>query len=137
MIILDEQLLGRDIELEIAKWYRGTVQFILDLRPNSVIKDDGIAMLLRQQNQPTFVTINEKDFWRRVPLDNRYCVVCFALPDWRAPEIPESLRSLLRHPRFNTKAKRMGHVIRVTNEEISYYSFKKRRPRTIPMWSED
>jgi hypothetical protein len=62
MIVLDEQLLGRDIELEIAKWYRGAVQFIMDLRPNTVIKDDAIPELLRQQSQSTFVTINEKDF---------------------------------------------------------------------------
>ena len=39
MIVLDEQLLGRNIELEIAKWYRGAVKFIIDLRPDTVIKD--------------------------------------------------------------------------------------------------
>ncbi len=65
MIVLDEQLLGRDLELEIAKWYPGTVQFIMDLRPNTVIKDDAIPERLRQLNQATFVTINESDFWRK------------------------------------------------------------------------
>ncbi|MBI5650489.1 MAG: hypothetical protein HZC40_08605 [Chloroflexi bacterium] len=39
MIVLDEQLLGRNIEVEIARWYRGTVCFITDLRPNTIIKD--------------------------------------------------------------------------------------------------
>jgi len=38
MIVLDEQLLGRDLEIEIAHWYRGVVCFITDLRPNIVIK---------------------------------------------------------------------------------------------------
>src|SRR5438445_6205983 len=28
MIVLDEQLLGRGLELEIARWYRGPVRFI-------------------------------------------------------------------------------------------------------------
>ncbi len=42
MIVLDEQLLGRNLELEIAKWYQGSVQFIMDLRSNTVIKDDAI-----------------------------------------------------------------------------------------------
>ena len=66
MIVLDEQLLGRGIEHHIAQWYRGTVQFITNIRPNTVIKDDAIPMLLRQLSQPTFVTINARDFWQRV-----------------------------------------------------------------------
>src|SRR5262249_52352740 len=60
MIVLDEQLLGRGIERNIARWYRGSVQFIIDLRPDTVIKDDAIPTLLRQQPQPIFVTINER-----------------------------------------------------------------------------
>ena len=42
MIILDEQLLGRGIESDIAQWYRGTVQFLTDLRLHTIIKDDAI-----------------------------------------------------------------------------------------------
>lgn len=52
MIVLDEQLLGRGIEHDIARWYRGKVQFITELRPHTVIKDDAIPTLLRQQPQP-------------------------------------------------------------------------------------
>jgi hypothetical protein len=40
MIVLDEQLLGRGLERDIAQWYRGTVQFITDLRPHTIIKDE-------------------------------------------------------------------------------------------------
>jgi hypothetical protein len=36
MIVLDEQLLGRDLEHLIARWYRGAVRFITDLRPHTV-----------------------------------------------------------------------------------------------------
>jgi len=131
MIVLDEQLLGRGIERDIARWYRGSVQFIIDLRPDSVIKDDAIPTLLRQQPQPTFVTINERDFWQFVLGDMRYCVVCFALPDARAREIPQALRALLRRPEFRTKAQRMGKVIRVTQREIRYYTAHERRMTTI------
>lgn len=133
MIVLDEQLLGRSIEQEIAKWYRGAVQFITDLRPDTIIKDDAVPQLLRQQNQPTFVTINERDFWRKVATDHRYCVICFVLSDSRANEIPLSLRLLLGRLEFRTKAKRMGKVIRVTSVEIQYYTFKNRQVRTIPL----
>ena len=121
MIVLDEQLLGRHLEAEIARWYRGAVLFIIDLRPNTIIKDEAIPELLRQQSRPTFVTINERDFWRTAAGDHRYCVICFALPDSRANAISASLRALLRRPEFRTKARRMGKVIRVTDREISYY----------------
>jgi len=122
MIVLDEQLLGRDVEGQIAQWYRGAVCFITDLRPNTVIKDDVIPKLLQQENQPTFVTINEQDFWRKAQTNRRFCIVCFALPDARAREIPPRLRRLFDHPLFDTKKKRMGKVIRVAEQEVRYYS---------------
>lgn len=50
MIILDEQLLGTNLELTIGTWYPGAIRYITDLRPNSVIKDDNIAYLLHSQN---------------------------------------------------------------------------------------
>ena len=131
MIVLDEQLLGRKIELEITKWYQGAVRNIIELRPHTVIKDDAIPGILRLQSQPIFITINEKDFWRKVTIDNQYCIVCFTLPDSRVNEIPETLRSLLRITEFNTKAKRMGKVIRVTDKEISYYTFNERMVKII------
>ncbi len=66
MIVLDEQLLGRGIESAIAHWYRGSVCFITDLRPSTIIKNDAILMLLQRAAQPTFVIINESDFWQKV-----------------------------------------------------------------------
>ena len=133
MIVLDEQLLGRDLEQDIARWYRGPVRFVIDLRPHSVIKDEAIPDLLRSQSRPTFVTINERDFWRRVAADERYCIVCFPWPDSRVREIPPVLRLLLRRPEFRTKAQRMGKVLRVTTEEILYYTVDDRQARTIPL----
>jgi hypothetical protein len=99
--------------------------------PSSNIKDDAIPKLLQQQNQPTFVTINEKDFWRKVAINARFCVVCFALPDSRAYEIPTRLRSLFHHSAFKTKEERMGKVIRVGDEGISYYAFEERSVRMV------
>jgi hypothetical protein len=133
MIVLDEQLLGRGLERDIAQWYRGTVQFITDLRPHTIIKDEAIPVLLRRQAQPTFVTINDRDFWWQVAPDQRYCIVCFILSDARAREIPSALRALLRRPEFRTKAHRMGKVIRVTNNDISYYTSGDRQISTIPL----
>lgn len=131
MIVLDEQLLGRDIETEITRWYRGTVQFIIDLRPNTVIKDDAIPVILGQQNKPTFVTINERDFWRKVEINSNFCVVCFTLSDARVTEIPDILRTLFRHLEFKTKVSRMGKVVRITENEINYYTFNNRQVRQL------
>ena len=104
----------------------GPCCFITDLRPQTIIKDDAVVTLLRQQSLPTFVTINERDFWRGVPPDDRYCVACFAIPDRRAREVPALLRALLRRAEFRTKAQRAGKVIRVANQEISYYTAQDR-----------
>ncbi len=123
MIVLDEQLLGRSLEVTIAKWYRGSVCFITDLRPQTVIKDEAIPRLLQQQKGCTFVSINEIDFWRKVAINQQFCIVCFALTDTRVGEIPSRLRTLLHHPLFSTKRKRMGKVIRVSDQKTSYYAF--------------
>lgn len=126
MIVLDEQLLGRNLEESISAWYPGRVCFITDLCPDTVIKDDAIPMLLRQESQPTFVTINERDFWRKVEINNNFCIVCFTLPDRRAWQIAASLRTILQHSEFDTKAKRMGRVLRVTDNNVAYYSVEHR-----------
>jgi hypothetical protein len=133
MIVLDEQLLGRDVEKRIAEWYRGTVHYITDLRPNTVIKDEAIPFLLRQQKQPTFITINESDFWQRVTADQRFCIICFALPDSRVQELPASLRRILQHPLFRTKLQRMGYILRVTNTHIQYYTVRKSTVESLPL----
>ncbi len=122
MIVLDEQLLGRDLDDKIARWYQGAVVFITDLRPNTIIKDDAIPHLLHQQSEPTFVTTNERDFWRKIQADTDYCIVCFALPDSRAREIDGRLRELFSLSEFKTKAQRMGKVIRVSDAGVSYYT---------------
>ncbi len=119
MIILDEQLLEHDIEANISKWYGGAVRFVTELRPNTIIKDDAIPQLLRQQNQATFITINEKDFWRKVAISEQFCVVCLTLLDSRTHEIPELLRGLWEKPGkpicFNNGMKGFNLLIRCSS----------------------
>jgi hypothetical protein len=134
MLVLDEQLLGRDVEERIADWYRGRVVYITDLRPNTVIKDEAIPLLLRQQKQPTFVTINESDFWSRTAGDQRFCIICFALPDSRVHELPSSLRRILHQAPFRTKSQRMGSVLRVTNTHIHYYTASSTTIQSLALW---
>jgi hypothetical protein len=133
MLVLDEQLLGRDLDSALARWYRGPVLFITDLRPGTVIKDDAIPVLLREQHLATFLTINETDFWRKVAIDAHFCVVGFTAPDSRANEIPTLLRAVFRLAAFQTKARRMGKVLRVTHTTVSYYTYREHEVRTVPL----
>jgi hypothetical protein len=133
MLVLDEQLLGRNLEAALGRWYRGPVRFITDLRPGTVIKDDAVPVLLHQQQHATFLTINEPDFWRKVAIDARFCVICFALPDSRAREIPGLLRAVFLLPSFRTKARRMGKVLRVAHRTVSYYTYRERQIREVPL----
>ena len=136
MVVLDEQLLGRGIEEAIARWYPGAIRFITDLRPGTVIKDEAIPMLLARENEPTFVTINESDFWQRVAITARFCVVCLALPDPLAGEVPALLQRLLRHPEWSTKARRRGKVARITANTASYYVVDDPAVRALDGWNE-
>jgi hypothetical protein len=122
MIVLDEQLQGLGLEEAVARWYRGAVFVVKKLRPGRVIKDEAIPALLRQLKQPTFVTIDYMDFWRRIPADNAFCIVCLELPTERVDDIPVRLRQLLRLPEFKTKKARMGKVVLVRETRLQYYS---------------
>lgn len=133
MIVLDEQLALFGADRSIKIWYKGIVIQVNDLRVGSVIKDEAVPMLLLQRRLTTFVTINERDFWRRISPHARYCVICFALSSQQIDMLPDLLHRVLRHPNFRTKAQRMGHVLRVTQSSISYYNHLSPQIRTLPL----
>ena len=121
MIVLDEQLSAPYLKKEIEKWYAGSVIILGSLRPHGVIKDDGIPALLQDLTQPTLITINYDDFWRKSAAHPSYCVICFNLPRERAHEIPDSLRTLLSRPEWKTKRGRMGKGISISGNKVRYY----------------
>ncbi|MFN8491725.1 MAG: hypothetical protein U0350_29265 [Caldilineaceae bacterium] len=125
MIVVDESIHGRRIREAIATWYQGQVVSVTTLRSQSIIKDDGISMLLRQVVQPTFVTINVTDFWLKFRADRRYCIVALALAQAQAHEAPGLLRRLLHLPEFHTKAARMGKVLHVLPTYVEYYEIDR------------
>lgn len=118
-IIIDEQIQHPKVLELLRKWI--TVQRILELRLDSVIKDEAIPHLLRHQQRPTFITINVGDFWTPKLCDRRYCIICFSVPDPKQYEIPKLLRRLFHLPEFKTRAARMGKVVHVTLDHIRYY----------------
>lgn len=126
MIVVDENIQDHAVIQAIASWYPGQVISVMALRLQTLIKDDGIAMLLHQANEPTFVTTNVDDFWPRFPAHRHYCIINIVLTIEETMQVPETLRNLLRLPQFRTKAARMGKVIRVRPSGIEYYQADRR-----------
>ena len=133
MILLDEQLLGRDLDISIKEWYQGKVRFINDLRPNTTIKDDAVPQLLQAtKKHPAFITINVKDFWQKVAINNHFCVVCFRISDKQVLIIPKLLKSLFRELDFSKKKHRAGHVFRITDDGcVRYYTYADLKMRSL------
>ena len=114
MIVLDEHLSDPLIMAGISAWFPGQVIPVIKLRLESLIKDDAIPTLLRKVVEPTFVTINVTDFWKKIRPHSDFCILTIALTHTQVYEIPKLLRRLLYLPEFKTKASRMGRVIRAT-----------------------
>ena len=136
MIVLDEQLLGRGIEISIAAWYPGSVSFITDLRPDTVIKDEAIPTILAQASEPTFVTINAIDFWQKVALSKRFCLICVAVPDSQTALVSELVRRLLRRREFRARSSRLGKAFHLTPTGASWYSETNSTIQELPAWSQ-
>ncbi|MBM3224684.1 MAG: hypothetical protein FJZ47_12890 [Candidatus Tectomicrobia bacterium] len=122
MIVLDEQLLSYGVREPIARWYRGRVLAITQLRPQTIIPDEAIPMLLRTARRPTFVTINVADFWQRLAPDPHFCVVCVAVPHTQALEVPTFVRRFLRLAPFRTQRQRLGTIARLNRQYVQYYT---------------
>jgi hypothetical protein len=134
MIVLDEQLLSYGLRQQMVQWYRGAVIAITQLRPDTVIRDEAIPMLLRSARRPTFVTINVADFWQRVAPDARFCMVCVAVPDRRALEVSVLVRRLFALAPFRTQNQRLGKMIRISQRQVQYYTTADRTVQRLD-WS--
>ena len=120
MIVLDEQLCRPPLEQAIKRWYKGKVICILELRPNTLVKDDVMPSLLRTVPSPTFVTSNYADFWNRIAPSPAYCAVCLKLSMDRWAEVSPILRGILAQAEFKTKKQRMGKVISWSDGRLTW-----------------
>ena len=122
MIVLDENIHDSHILDSVRRRYRGRIVSVVDLRPQTIIKDDAIPGLLLQSQSTTFVTINVDDFWRKILPHPGYCVVTIPLPQQMALKAPDLLHRLLRLNSYRTKASRMRHIFRLTPDAFRYYT---------------
>jgi hypothetical protein len=84
------------------------------------IQDDEIIPFLLQVTRPTFFTRDVR-FDNRALFHARYCIVVLAVAD---ADVAVFVRRLLRHPAFNTRAKRMGAVVRASYKGITSWRLR-------------
>jgi hypothetical protein len=77
--------------------------------------DEEIVPLLQGLRRPTFFS-QDSYFYRRNLCHERYCLVWLNV---RSEETADFVRRFLRHPEFNTQAKRMGLVCAIAPSGIS------------------
>ena len=116
MIVLDEHLDDPEIRQAIERWYPGKVINIKEARRKTRILDPATPSLLQRLKDPTFVTINWSDFWKKAHPHLAFCIICLKLPLNRVLETPQALRDVLR--KFPTKRQRMGKILLVGRSEI-------------------
>ncbi len=75
------------------------------------MKDEQIIPLLHKLRYVSFFT-RDLGFYRRQLCHANYCSVILAVGQY---EVASFIRRFLKHPKFNTKSKRMGRVIRITH----------------------
>lgn len=89
--------------------------------------DADIIPMLRKQKRAAFFT-RDKDFWDAGLCDENYCIVFLGIG---ATEVASYIRRFLNHPLFNTAAKRLGKVVHIHAEGISYYVANSRKAHSV------
>jgi hypothetical protein len=89
------------------------------------MKDEEIVPLLHELCDVTFFT-RDWGFSDRKLCHPRYCLVCLAV---RKDEVAIFVRRILRHPELDTKAKRMGAIVRVSHAGFSIW--RRNAPKEI------
>ena len=108
MNILDENIIKSQRVL-LRSWRIRFRQIGYDVAEKG-IQDDAIIPFLHKQRRVTFFT-RDLGFYKRELCHKQYCLVCMAI---EKQEVAHFVRRLLRHKEFNTQAKRMGCVIRLS-----------------------
>jgi hypothetical protein len=112
MNILDENI--PDSQRELLRGQRIRVRQIGHDIGYQGIKDEEIIPLLHQLRLVTFFTRDLGFYYHRLCHAN-YCLVCLAVGQY---EVASFIRRFLKYPSFNTRAKRMGKIFRVTHMGI-------------------
>jgi hypothetical protein len=120
MIVLDENI-PEDQRLLLRSWRIRAYQVGRDVG-RAGIKDEQIIPLLLTLRRPTFFT-RDLGFFDAKLSHASYGIVCLAVG---ADEVASAVRRFIRHPSFDTQAKRLGQVLRVSQVGIRKFQLGDR-----------
>ena len=115
MNILDENVIDSQRH-RLRQWRIAVRHLGYDVGRHGM-KDQEIIALLHRVRRPTFLTRDE-DFYAPRLCHARYCLVYLAVAK---EEVASFVRRLLRHREFDTVAKRMGTVVRVSHADLAVW----------------
>ncbi len=119
MNLLDENIIEEQRQ-QLARWRIHVRQIGVEIGKVGMDDREEIIPLLHTLRHPTFFT-RDHDFyhpWLRHP---GYCLVCL---EGKPDEAASFIRRFLRHPHFHTRVQRIGKVVRVHHEGISFWQVK-------------
>jgi hypothetical protein len=94
----------------------------------SGMKDrEEILPLLHRLKRPTFFTLDH-GFYHPTLLHQGYCLVFLDI--WE-DEVAAYIRRFLRHATFRTQAQRMGKVVRVYRNGVSYWQARVKKAHVL------
>ena len=128
MIVLDENILDGQ-RLLLQAWRLAAKQIGLDFGRKG-LKDQEIVVLLRRQRNVTFFT-RDSDFFGPGLRHPGYCIVLAGVGQ---NEVAAFIRRFLRHPDFNTQAKRAGRVVRISHTGLTFWRLRS-EAQTQTLWN--
>jgi hypothetical protein len=121
VILLDENTPPHQRH-RLLKWHMPVRQSGYDIARKG-IQDEEIIPFLRTLRRPTFITL-DAGFYKREFCHARYGLAFMAV---KQPEVATFVRRLLGHPEFDTQAKRMGAVMRVSHVNLSVWRLNSQK----------
>jgi hypothetical protein len=110
MIVLDENISEDQCEL-LRRWRIRCRQIGQDVGRAGMKDEQHVVPLLHKLNRPTFFT-RDLGFFDETRRHANYALICLAVSQ---KETAAFVRRFLRHPAFNTKAKRLGAIVMVSH----------------------
>ena len=126
MIVLDENICA---EQKASLQTRGirTRKVGVELAARGT-DDDDLIPILHSLPEPTFFT-HDRDFWRQSLVHPAYCIVWLDMEDGEAASY---IRRFLRHPDFRTHAARLGKVVRVHADSLTFFDSRHGKAKQVP-----
>jgi hypothetical protein len=125
MLLIDENI----SELEVARLRKWGIR--VRLVGEDVAKigttDENVLTALLQLKRPVLFT-QDADFFRRRLLHVRYGLVWL---DFKPSDVAAQIRRFLKHPQFDTQAKRLGLVARVHPDGVQCWRLGLQRVALI------